>query len=165
MVPESQVHLPGHGNFCFEGDNSGAHPTSISPSLPSAKLVQIGPEQGGRNQGRLCRADAQTPIPFTTGIHKDHLKVHQEWVSLLLNLQPVARNGMHHYKTRPFDDDRPCSRSVISRGAVAIRWEVNPPTRYHEDSSPKRHETFKVAFRVKRSRPGRGRCFKRRTGE
>jgi len=83
--------------------------------------------------------------------YQDHLKVIKEWVCQFANLQPVGRNGMHHYNNQ----DHSMMTAMLAvrniQGANFDCWKVNTEAEYHEDSNKTdaAMKTFKVAFRSK----------------
>jgi hypothetical protein len=72
----------------------------------------------------------------------------KEWVCLFANLQPVGRNGMHHYNNQ----DHSMMTAMLAvrniQGGSYDCWKVNTDAEYHEGSSESGMKTFKIVFRL-----------------
>jgi hypothetical protein len=62
--------------------------------------------------------------------YQDHLKVIREWVCQFANLQPVGRNGMHHYNNQ---DHSMMTAMLAARNIMGAHydcWKVNTEAEY-----------------------------------
>jgi hypothetical protein len=66
--------------------------------------------------------------------YQDHLQTIKAWVGLFANLQPLGRNGMHHYNHQ----DHSMMTSMLAvkniQGGNFDCWKINSEAEYCEDA-------------------------------
>ncbi|HEY0256959.1 MAG TPA: NAD(P)/FAD-dependent oxidoreductase, partial [Candidatus Methylacidiphilales bacterium] len=96
MVPDPKLTSLGMEYFCFEGDGLWTSSDYDLAQLAIREAVQIGLIQADEvKDAFVVRMPKAYPIYDQT--YQKHLTVIRAWVSQFANLQPVGRNGMHHY--------------------------------------------------------------------
>ncbi len=131
MVPDPKLTSLGMEYFCFEGDGLWTASDYDLAQLAIGEAVQIGLiEKDEVKDAFVVRMPKAYPIYDQE--YQKHLKVIRSWVSLFSNLQPVGRNGMHHYNNQ---DHSMMTAMLAARNIQGERydcWEVNTEAEYHE---------------------------------
>jgi protoporphyrinogen oxidase len=133
MVPDPKFTSLGMEYFCFEGDNlwnSSDHDLAL---LAIKEAVQIGlVEEAEVKDAFVVRMPKAYPI-YDQEYHA-HVETIRKWVSQFGNLQPVGRNGMHHYNNQ---DHSMMTAMLAARNILGDHfdcWKVNTEAEYHEES-------------------------------
>ena len=133
MVPDANLTSLGMEYFCFEGDNLWNATDFDLAQLGIREAVQIGLVEASEVKDAYV---VRTPkvCPVYDQNYKERLKVIKEWVSLFFNLQPLGRNGMHHYNHQ----DHSMMTSMLAvkniQGGNFDCWKVNSEAEYRADS-------------------------------
>jgi protoporphyrinogen oxidase len=132
MVPDPKLTSLGMEYFCFEGDNLWTATDYDLAQLAIREAVQIGLiKQGEVQDAFVVRMPKAYPIYDQE--YQKHLKTIKEWVCQFANLQPVGRNGMHHYNNQ----DHSMMTAILAarnvQGASYDCWKVNTDAEYHEE--------------------------------
>ncbi|PTY01706.1 FAD-dependent oxidoreductase [Verrucomicrobia bacterium LW23] len=131
MVPDASKTSLGLEYFCFEGDSMWTMSDTDLRALATKEIAQIGlakPEQ--IEKAFIVRMPKAYPI-----YDKDYAKnveVIKNWLNTFQNIQPVGRNGMHHYNNQ---DHSMMTALLAARnidGASYDCWKVNTDAEYHE---------------------------------
>ena len=85
--------------FCFEGDSLWTATDYDLAQLAIREAVQIGLTKPGEVKDAFV-VRMPKAYPIYDQDYQKHLTVIREWVSQFANLQPVGRNGMHHYNNQ-----------------------------------------------------------------
>jgi len=132
MVPDPQLTSLGMEYFCFESDNLWNATDFDLAQLAIREVAQIGLVEASEIKDAFV---VRTPkaCPVYDHHYKERLKVIKEWVSLFANLQPLGRNGMHHYNNQ----DHSMMTAMLAvkniQGANFDCWKVNNEAEYHPD--------------------------------
>ena len=134
MVPDPKMTSLGMEYFCFEGDKLWSSTDHDLALLAIKEAVQIGlitePEVKDAFVVRMPKA---YPI-YNQNYHK-HVETIRKWVCLFANLQPVGRNGMHHYNNQDHSMMTAMLAARNIQGENFDCWKVNTDAEYHEDAS------------------------------
>jgi protoporphyrinogen oxidase len=131
MVPDPKLTSLGMEYFCFEGDGLWVSSDYDLAQLAIREAAQIG----------LIKADevkdafvVRMPkaYPIYDQKYQKHLNVIRPWISQFANLQPVGRNGMHHYNNQDHSMMTAMLAARNIQGAHYDCWEVNTEAEYHE---------------------------------
>ena len=139
MVPNPEQTSLGMEYFCFEGDGMWTSTDFDLAQLAIREAVQIGLIKEGEVKDAFV-VRMQKAYPIYDQHYQGHLKVIREWVSQFANLQPVGRNGMHHYNNQ---DHSMMTAMLAARNIMGAQydcWKVNTEAEYHEDDNSKRKE-------------------------
>ncbi len=136
MVPDPQLTSLGMEYFCFEGDSLWTATDYDLAQLAIREVVKIG----------LIKADevkdafvVRMPkaYPIYDQDYQKHLSTIKAWVCQFANLQPVGRNGMHHYNNQ----DHSMMTAILAarniQGGSYDCWKVNTDAEYHEKDEVK----------------------------
>jgi len=136
MVPDPALTSLGMEYFCFEGDGIWASTDYDLAQLAIKEAVQIGLIQASEVQDAfVVRMPKAYPI-YDQEYH-EHVKVIREWVCQFANLQPMGRNGMHHYNNQ---DHSMMTAMLAARNVLGGHydcWQVNTEAEYHEAGDSK----------------------------
>ncbi len=147
MVPDPEMTSLGMEYFCFEGDNLWNATDYDLAQLAIREAVQIGLVQASEVKDAFVVRMAKA-YPIYDQHYQDHLKIIKEWVCQFANLQPVGRNGMHHYNNQ----DHSMMTAMLAvrniQGGNYDCWKVNTEAEYHEGSTESDLKTFQVTFRA-----------------
>lgn len=136
MVPDPALTSLGMEYFCFEGDGIWASTDYDLAQLAIKEAVQIGLIQASEVQDAfVVRMPKAYPI-YDQEYH-EHVKVIREWVCQFANLQPMGRNGMHHYNNQ---DHSMMTAMLAARNVLGGHydcWQVNTEAEYHEAGESK----------------------------
>jgi len=131
MVPDPKLTSLGMEYFCFEGDNLWTATDYDLAQLAIREAVQIGLIRAGEVQDAFV-VRMPKAYPIYDQAYQKHLKIIKEWVCQFANLQPVGRNGMHHYNNQ---DHSMMTAMLAARnimGGSYDCWKVNTDAEYHE---------------------------------
>lgn len=133
MVPDPNLTSLGMEYFCFEGDGLWSATDYDLAQLAIREAVQIGLIQASEvKDAFVVRMPKAYPI-YDQEYHK-HVATIRDWVNQFANLQPVGRNGMHHYNNQ----DHSMMTAMLAvrniQGAQYNCWAVNTDAEYHEES-------------------------------
>ena len=129
MVPDPALTSLGMEYFCFAGDNLWNATDFDLAQLAIREAVQIGLVEAAEVKDAFV---VRTPkaCPIYDQKYQERLKVIKEWVSLFFNLQPLGRNGMHHYNNQ----DHSMMTSMLAvkniQGGNFDCWKVNSEAEY-----------------------------------
>jgi protoporphyrinogen oxidase len=76
----------------------------------------------------------QKAYPIYDQTYQQHLTTIKEWVCQFGNLQPVGRNGMHHYNNQDHSMMTGLLAARNTRGANYDCWKVNTDAEYLESN-------------------------------
>jgi protoporphyrinogen oxidase len=134
MVPDPKLTSLGMEYFCFEGDNlwiSSDHELAL---LAIKEAVQIGLiKEAEVKDAFVVRMPKAYPIYDQN--YRKHVETIRQWVCLFANLQPVGRNGMHHYNNQDHSMMTAMLAARNIQGEHFDCWKVNTDAEYHEDAS------------------------------
>jgi len=131
MVPDPKLTSLGMEYFCFEGDNLWTATDYDLAQLAIREAVQIGLIKAGEVQDAFV-VRMPKAYPIYDQSYQKHLKTIKEWVCQFANLQPVGRNGMHHYNNQDHSmmTAMLAARNIMGGGYDC--WKVNTDAEYHE---------------------------------
>ena len=133
MVPDPSVTSLGMEYFCFEGDNLWTASDHDLALLAIKEAVQIGLiKQEEVKDAFAVRMPKAYPI-YDQDYHA-HVETIREWVCQFANLQPVGRNGMHHYNNQDHSMMTAMLAARNIQGANFDCWKVNTEAEYHEEA-------------------------------
>jgi protoporphyrinogen oxidase len=129
MVPDPTLTSLGMEYFCFAGDNLWNATDFDLAQLAIREAVQIGlVEESEVKDAFVVRTPKACPIYDQK--YQERLNVIKEWVSLFANLQPLGRNGLHHYNNQ----DHSMMTSMLAvkniQGGNFDCWKVNSEAAY-----------------------------------
>jgi len=131
MVPDPKLTSLGMEYFCFEGDGLWSASDYDLAQLAIREAVQIGLiTEGEVKDAFVVRMPKAYPIYDQS--YQKHIKVIRAWVSQFSNLQPVGRNGMHHYNNQDHSMMTAMLAARNIQGGHYDCWEVNTEAEYHE---------------------------------
>ena len=133
MVPDPKFTSLGMEYFCFEGDNLWNSTDYDLAQLAIREAAQIGLVKASEIKDAFV-VRMPKAYPIYDQEYQHHLDVIKQWVGLFANLQPVGRNGMHHYNNQ---DHSMMTAMLAVRNIEGGRydcWKVNTEAEYHEDS-------------------------------
>ena len=133
MVPDPKFTSLGMEYFCFEGDNLWTATDYDLAQLAIREAAQIGLIKPSEIKDAFV-VRMPKAYPIYDQHYKDHLKVIKEWVCLFANLQPVGRNGMHHYNNQDHSMMTAMLAARNIEGGHYDCWKVNTDAEYIEDS-------------------------------
>ena len=134
MVPDPNLTSLGMEYFCFEGDGLWSASDYELAQLAIGEAAQIGLIQESEvKDAFVVRMPKAYPI-YDQDYHK-HVATIRDWVNQFANLQPVGRNGMHHYNNQ---DHSMMTAMLAARNIQGGHhydcWAVNTDAEYHEES-------------------------------
>ncbi|MCE0483287.1 MAG: NAD(P)/FAD-dependent oxidoreductase [Methylacidiphilales bacterium] len=131
MVPDPSLTSLGMEYFCFEGDGLWTSPDYDLAHLAIREATQIGLVQSGEvKDAFVVRMPKAYPIYDKN--YQANVKTIRDWVSLFANLQPVGRNGMHHYNNQDHSMMTAMLAARNIQGGSYDCWKVNTEAEYHE---------------------------------
>lgn len=134
MVPDPNLSTLGMEYFCFEGDGQW-----ISSDYDLAQLAIREATQIGIIKANEVKDAFVVRMPKAYPIYDQHYQTHvstiRAWVSQFGNLQPVGRNGMHHYNNQDHSMMTAMLAARNIEGANYDCWQVNTEAEYHEAGS------------------------------
>jgi len=134
MVPSPELTTLGLEYFCFEGDGIWTSPDKVLQALAVKEAVQIGLIKAEEViNAFIVRMPKAYPI-YDQQYH-EHTGVIRKWLSRFKNIQPVGRNGMHHYNNQDHSMMTALLASRNIQGANYDCWQVNTDAEYHEAGS------------------------------
>jgi len=134
MVPDPKLTSLGLEYFCFEGDGLWTATDHDLADLAVREAEQI---------GLITRAEVQNAFvvrmpkayPIYDQEYQKHVETIRAWVSQFHNLQPVGRNGMHHYNNQDHSMMTAMLAAKNIQGGRFDCWKVNTEAEYHEADS------------------------------
>lgn len=140
MVPDPKLTSLGMEYFCFEGDGMWISTDFDLAQLAIREAIQIGLiKEGEVKDAFVVRMPKAYPIYDRD--YQKHVQTIRAWVSQFANLQPVGRNGMHHYNNQ---DHSMMTAMLAARNVMGGQydcWKVNTEAEYHEDGDAKNLDT------------------------
>jgi protoporphyrinogen oxidase len=136
MVPNAQLTSLGMEYFCFEGDGLWTATDHDLAQLAIREAEQI---------GLVTKAEVQDAFvvrmpkayPIYDQEYQQHVETIRAWVCQFHNLQPVGRNGMHHYNNQDHSMMTAMLAAKNIEGADFDCWKVNTEAEYHEAGDSK----------------------------
>jgi protoporphyrinogen oxidase len=136
MVPDPNLTSLGMEYFCFEGDHLWTSTDYDLAQLAIREAAQIGLiKEGEVNDAFVVRMPKAYPIYDQE--YQGHVKTIRDWVSQFANLQPVGRNGMHHYNNQDHSMMTAMLAARNIQGENFNCWAVNTEAEYHETEESK----------------------------
>jgi protoporphyrinogen oxidase len=136
MVPDAKLTSLGMEYFCFEGDGIWTATEHDLAQLAIREAVQIGLiREDEVKDAFVVRMPKAYPI-YDQEYHQ-HVETIRAWVSQFHNLQPVGRNGMHHYNNQDHSMMTAMLAAKNIQGAHYDCWKVNTEAEYHEAGESK----------------------------
>jgi protoporphyrinogen oxidase len=136
MVPDPKLTSLGMEYFCFEGDNLWTSSDFELAQLAIREAAAIGlvtePEVKDAFVVRMPKA-----YPIYDQDYHQHVETIRAWVCQFANLQPVGRNGMHHYNNQDHSMMTAMLAARNIQGASFDCWKVNTEAEYHEAAGSK----------------------------
>jgi protoporphyrinogen oxidase len=132
MVPDPKWTSLGMEYFCFEGDGLWTATDFDLAQLAMKEAEEIGLIAASEvKDAFVVRMPRAYPI-YDQEYHR-HVETIRAWVSQFHNLQPVGRNGMHHYNNQ----DHSMMTALLAAKNIAGGhqfdcWQVNTDAEYHE---------------------------------
>jgi protoporphyrinogen oxidase len=134
MVPDPKLTSLGMEYFCFEGDGLWTATDHDLADLAVREAEQI---------GLITRAEVQDAFvvrmpkayPIYDQDYQRHVETIRAWVCQFHNLQPVGRNGMHHYNNQDHSMMTAMLAAKNIQGGRFDCWKVNTEAEYHEADS------------------------------
>jgi protoporphyrinogen oxidase len=131
MVPDQNLTSLGMEYFCFEGDGIWTSSDHDLAQLAIGEAAQIGlikrEEVVDAFVVRMPKA-----YPIYDRDYFQNVQTIRAWVSLFANLQPVGRNGMHHYNNQDHSMMTALLAAKNVQGAQFDCWKVNTEAEYIE---------------------------------
>ena len=132
MVPDPKLTSLGMEYFCFEGDNLWTSTDHDLAKLAIKEAAQIGLiTEAEVKDAFVVRMPKAYPI-YDQEYHQ-HVETIRKWVCQFANLQPVGRNGMHHYNNQDHSMMTAMLAARNIQGASFDCWKVNTEAEYHEE--------------------------------
>jgi protoporphyrinogen oxidase len=133
MVPDPKFTTLGMEYFCFEGDNLWTSSDHDLAQLAIREAIKIGLIMDGQVMDAFV-VRMQKAYPIYDQTYQQHLTTIKEWVCQFGNLQPVGRNGMHHYNNQDHSMMTGLLAARNTRGANYDCWKVNTDAEYLESN-------------------------------
>ena len=134
MVPSPDLTTLGLEYFCFEGDGIWTSPDEELRALAVKEAAQIGlikPEEA--INAFIVRMPKAYPI--YDHHYREHVGVIRSWLERFTNIQPVGRNGMHHYNNQDHSMMTALLAARNIQGGNYDCWKVNTDAEYLEAGS------------------------------
>jgi protoporphyrinogen oxidase len=136
MVPDPKLTTLGMEYFCFEGDGLWTATEHDLAQLAIREAAEIGlireEEVKDAFVVRMPKA-----YPIYDQEYQKHVATIRAWVCQFHNLQPVGRNGMHHYNNQDHSMMTAMLAAKNILGGHFDCWEVNTEAEYHEAGESK----------------------------
>jgi len=136
MVPDQKTTSLGLEYFCFEGDGIWSSTDYDLAQLAIREAGQIGLVKPGEVKDAFV-VRMPKAYPIYDQDYQKHLKVIKDWVCQFANLQPVGRNGLHHYNNQDHSMMTAMLAARNVQGAQYDCWAVNTEAEYHESGETK----------------------------
>jgi protoporphyrinogen oxidase len=132
MLPDPSKTCLGMEYFCFEGDGLWCMPDEQLIELAKDELkTLVLADPADVVDGKVVRVPKAYPV--YDAHHREALAVIRKFLTPLVNLQLVGRNGMHKYNNQ----DHSMLTAMLAvrniQGANHGLWEVNVERDYHEE--------------------------------
>jgi protoporphyrinogen oxidase len=136
MVPDPKLTTLGMEYFCFEGDGLWTATEHDLAQLAIREAAEIGLiREDEVKDAFVVRMPKAYPI-YDQEYHQ-HVATIRAWVCQFHNLQPVGRNGMHHYNNQDHSMMTAMLAAKNILGGHFDCWEVNTEAEYHEAGESK----------------------------
>jgi protoporphyrinogen oxidase len=136
MVPDPKLTTLGMEYFCFEGDGLWTATEHDLAQLAIREAAEIGLiREDEVKDAFVVRMPKAYPI-YDQEYHQ-HVATIRAWVCQFHNLQPVGRNGMHHYNNQDHSMMTAMLAAKNIMGGHFDCWEVNTEAEYHEAGESK----------------------------
>jgi protoporphyrinogen oxidase len=136
MVPDPRLTSLGMEYFCFEGDNLWTASDYDLARLAMKEAAQIGlVTEAEVKDAFVVRMPKAYPIYDQN--YRKHVETIRKWVCQFANLQPVGRNGMHHYNNQDHSMMTAMLAARNIQGENFDCWKVNTEAEYHETDDAK----------------------------
>jgi protoporphyrinogen oxidase len=136
MVPDPKFTSLGMEYFCFEGDNLWTASDYDLARLAMKEAAQIGlVTEAEVKDAFVVRMPKAYPIYDQN--YRKHVETIRKWVCQFANLQPVGRNGMHHYNNQDHSMMTAMLAARNIQGENFDCWKVNTEAEYHETDDAK----------------------------
>ena len=132
MVPDQEKTCLGLEYFCFEGDGLWTMPDEELKELGKQELIKIGLIVGHEvEDGAVVRMPKAYPV--YDSVYRESLERIRGFLSGIVNLQTVGRNGMHKYNNQ--DHSMLTAMLAVKNifGGKHDLWQVNVEQEYHEE--------------------------------
>ncbi|KAM3100934.1 NAD(P)/FAD-dependent oxidoreductase [Phormidesmis sp. 146-12] len=146
MVPDASKTCLGMEYFCNDGDDLWKMSDTELLDLATCELVKLGLANANEvEDGVVLRQPKAYPVYDRD--YRQHLKVIQDFLETIENLQTTGRNGMHRYNNQ--------DHSMLT-GLLAVRnlfgehhdlWEVNTERSYYEEFTYEKEQPAKLLVR------------------
>ena len=136
MVPDPKFTSLGMEYFCFEGDGLWTAPDAELAELAIREAEQIGLVKRAQVQDAFV-VRMPKAYPIYDQEYQKHVETIRAWVCQFHNLQPVGRNGMHHYNNQDHSMMTAMLAAKNIQGARFDCWKVNTEAEYHEAGESK----------------------------
>ncbi|MBE9187119.1 NAD(P)/FAD-dependent oxidoreductase [Microcoleus sp. LEGE 07076] len=150
LVPDASKSCLGMEYFCSVGDDIWEMSDAELVELATRELVGLGlATTADVEDGVVIRQHKAYPV--YDGEYRGHLRVLEDFLKGIENLQTIGRNGMHRYNNQ--------DHSMLT-GMLAVRnilgekhdlWDVNTERSYYEDFSVDRSKENKDASLISQS--------------
>ena len=149
MVPDAKLTSLGMEYFCFEGDNLWTATDYDVAHLAIREAAQTGLIRTAEVKDAFV-VRMPKAYPIYDQHYQDHLKVIKDWVGQFANLQPVGRNGMHHYNGQDHSMMTAMLAARNIQGGHYDCWKVTNEAEYPKGPGESVMKAFKVVFRLKK---------------
>ena len=122
--------------FCFEGDGLWTASDHDLAQLAMKEAEQIGLIKREEVQDAFV-VRMPKAYPIYDQDYQKHVETIRAWVSQFHNLQPVGRNGMHHYNNQDHSMMTAMLAAKNIQGGQFDCWKVNTEAEYHEAGDSK----------------------------
>ncbi len=136
MVPDPKFTSLGLEYFCFEGDGLWTATDHDLAELAIREAEQIGLVKRALVQDAFV-VRMPKAYPIYDQDYQRHVETIRAWVCQFHNLQPVGRNGMHHYNNQDHSMMTAMLAAKNIQGADFDCWRVNTEAEYHEAGESK----------------------------
>ncbi|KAM3115678.1 NAD(P)/FAD-dependent oxidoreductase [Phormidesmis sp. 146-33] len=146
MVPDASKTCLGMEYFCNDGDDLWKMSDTELLDLATCELVKLGLANANEvEDGVVLRQPKAYPVYDRD--YRQHLKVIQDFLETIENLQTTGRNGMHRYNNQ--------DHSMLT-GFLAVRnlfgehhdlWQVNTERSYYEEFTYEKEQPAKLLVR------------------
>ena len=136
MVPDSRKTCLGMEYFCSEGDRKWEMSDVELLDLATSEVVKLGFASGNEvEDGVVIRQPKAYPVYDAE--YRYHLRVIQNYLGTIENLQTIGRNGMHRYNNQ---DHSMLTGILAARNLMGENhdlWQVNTERSYYEEFTVK----------------------------
>ncbi len=149
MVPDQSKTCLGLEYFCFEGDDLWRQPDRqlIQMAAEELEMLQLA-ERSSVEDGHVVRMPKAYPVYDSE--YNDSLRIIEDFLRGIPNLQVVGRNGMHKYNNQDHSMLTAMLAAENVVGAAHDLWRVNEEQHYHEEVTiaPEQQRLLKEKLRA-----------------